>query len=510
MKHARFLARIIWPLVFAAGLVAVAAAQETTGRFEGTLLVVWGDPPAGSTGGATRFTLALPDGTLYPLKIGAAQRNIAIQNFGKPVVIQGRKITGADGGPAVAVSRILPGVQGSLPDIAPALATKKALFILLRYRGDAQQPHDAQFFLDLTVPKTSVNKQIPATLNGFFGAASWNQLQWDADVAGVGGLNPTTWLTLPFPKSHYANCGSKGACANVFKIAADGMKVAARAGVHVTAYDAVNFVLNDDLDCCSWGGSFIYGKKVYHGTWEAPWGEDTSYYAHEMGHALGLPHSGWVYYSYDSPWDVMSMHVGVLRTPCGHYNSTNDGGRSKALDCWAPGDGYIAAHKDWLGWIPSANEVVINSKGSKTVTLEANGLPLRDGIKLIKICLAGATCSGGHAHYITVEARMNDTAYERGEPGSGILIQDFQADRKSIGGHCFFLNQSGWVLPIDATPNDYDKQKCSGGHRKWPNYALGNAEFTPGHKWNSAKLHVSVDVKSKTDTTYEVTVTRTQ
>ena len=112
------------------------------------------------------------------------------------------------------------------------------------------------------------------------------------------------------------------------------MALAARQGVNVTAYDAVNFVLNDDLDCCSWGGAFIYNGQIYHGTWEAPWGQDTSYYAHEMGHALGLPHSGWAYYAYDSPWDIMSMHAAVPETDCGRYTSANHGSCATQLSCW--------------------------------------------------------------------------------------------------------------------------------------------------------------------------------
>jgi hypothetical protein len=515
MKQSCFRHFVTGALLLATGAVTTStssiAAAPPGERVEGMLLVVWGDPQAGSPGGGIRFSLALPDGRTVPLQISPNQRNSAIRNFGKSVVVQGRKITAADGRQVIAVSRMLPGIHGSLPEVKPALATKTALFILLRYKDDSQQPHKTDFYLALTNPKVG-NKGlgIPASINGFFSKTSWNQLQWHAEVAGVGGLNPITWLTLPFPKSHYANCTFKSACADVFSIAADGMALAAKAGVAVTTYDAVNFVMNDDMDCCSWGGSFVYLNHVYHGTWEAPWGQDASYYAHEMGHALGLPHSGWVYYAYDSPWDIMSMHAAVQQTKCGSYNSANNGGRLTDLLCWAPGDGYIGAHKDWLGWIPAANEVVINTVTTKTVTLEANAWPLKTAVKLIKVCLAGAECTGARAHYITVEARMHGKAYEKGEPGDGVLIQDFQADRNPIGGGCFFLNQSGWVVPVDATPGDYDSRTCSGGSRKWPNYALGNAEYGVGDRYVNAAHHVSVDVLSKNGATYSVRVARSQ
>jgi hypothetical protein len=484
---------------------ATPAVAQSSDRLEGTLTVVWGDPGPGATGGGMRFTLTLPDGTAYPLRIGAVQRNTALRNFGKPVVVQGRKLTDARGRRVIAVTRIVAGVQGMLPQLHPAAGLKRTLFILLRYSGDTQQPHIPEFYSDLTNPTVPVTgSNIPATINGFFDKTSWGQLQWQADVAGLEGLNPTNWLTLPFARSHYANCGKTSACADVFAIAKDGMDQAVRHGVDVSAYDAINFVLNNDLDCCSWGGSFLYNNKVYHGTWEAPWGQDASYYAHELGHALGLPHSGWTYYSYDSPWDVMSMHSAVGQTACGRYLSANNGGKATTLYCYAPGDGYIAPHKDYLGWIPPANQVVIGAPTTKTVTLSANAWPLKTSIKLIKICLAGQDCTGAKAHYITVEARIRKKDYEKGEPGSGVLVQDFQAARGAIGGGCFFNNQSGWVVPVDATPGDYNgAPKCAGP-------GLSNAQFTVGQTYTNRTYAISVAVLSSTTSGFSVKVTRSQ
>jgi hypothetical protein len=506
----RFAAAAIVSMACALVAMAAPAVAQTTDRLEGTLTVIWGDPGPDTTGGAIRFTLTLPNGTAYPLHVSPAQRNIAIRNFGKPVVVQGQRISDARGRPTIAVGRLTPGVRGMLPELKPARALKRALFILLKYSGETQEPHIPQFYSDLTNPTVPVTGSgVPATINGFFAQTSWGQLQWHADVAGLEGLNPTHWLTLPFARSHYANCGKNSACANVAAIATDGMNEAVRHGVDATAYDAINFVLDDDLDCCSWGGSFIYNNKIYHGTWEAPWGQDASYYAHEMGHALGLPHSGWAYYAYDSPWDIMSMHAAAQQTACGRYLSANNGGRATPLYCYAPGDGYIAAHKDWLGWIPAANEAVISAPTTKTVTLEANAWPLKKAVKLIKICLAGQDCTGAKAHYLTVEARLHRKVYETGQPGDGVLIQDFQAARAPIGGGCFFLNQSGWAVPVDATAGDYNSTKCAGTAR-WPHYGLGNAEFLVGQTYINRTYLISVQVLSKTTSSFTVKVTRSK
>jgi hypothetical protein len=493
-------------------LSATAAAAQPSDRFEGILTVVWGDPQPGTFGGEERFTITLANGTSYRLAIGPSEQSLALHYSGKRVVVTGEKLRDGAGARTIRVLRITPDVSGAiLPSSPPVATTNPTLFLLLKYKDDSQEPHDPQFYLDLTNPKKPPKgSPIPATLNGFFAKTSWNQLQWKADVGGVGGLNPTGWLTLPFPKSHYANCGSNQSCADVNAIAADGLVLAVRAGINPANYAAINFVLNNDLDCCSWGGSFIYNGAVFHGTWEAPWGQETALYAHELGHALGLPHSGWTYYSYDSPWDVMSMATPVKATKCGTYSSINNGGKTETIYCSEPGDGYIAAHKDYLGWIPVANEVVMSAIGTKTVTLEGNAWPLKNAAKLIKICLAGQSCTGVHAHYLTVEARIHTKPYEKGEPGDGVLVQDFKADRAAIGGGCFFNNQSGWVVPVDATPGDYDSKNCNGGGRKWPDYGLGNADFEEGQSYTNNTLGVSVQVVKKNTSSFDVTVKRTK
>src|SRR5438128_2732399 len=83
----------------------------------------------------------------------------------------------------------------------------------------------------------------------------------------------------------------------------------------------------------------------------------------------------------------MSSVVGINGVACGSYNSINSGSASTVY-CSEPGDGYIAPHKDYLGWIPPANDVIGSASGM-TVTLEADSLPLGTAAKMIKVCLAG-------------------------------------------------------------------------------------------------------------------------
>ncbi len=504
--------------ILVAGIAAfgniTAIAQTAPQRFEGILTVIWGDPAPGHSGGATYFNITLPDGTTYQLDINSAQQTGAVQYFGKQVAIAGRlnRNASATGPGRISVDRLEP-VESAVP-VQPRVPTiRRVLFLLLRFKGDAQQPNTPQFFKDLSNPKISVNATIPATINGFFNKTSWGKLQWKADVGGVGGLNPTTWLTLPKSKTGYANCGWSSACANIMTLAKDAMDMAVAAGINVTVYDNINFVLNNDLDCCAWGGGFFYNAKLYGATWEPPWGQETGVYSHEMGHSLGLPHSGWVYHAYDSPWDMLSSVSGVNYKQCGSYNSANSAGANTLLYCSEPGDGYITPHKDHVGWIPAANQVVINSVTTQTVNLEADALPLGAGIKMIKICLAGVSCTGSAAHYITVETRLKNWQFDRGLTFGGVIIHDVQMNRAPIGGHCYFNSQSGWAVPMDATKNDYDSTNCTApAGKSWPNYALGNAEYRPGRKYRNLALGVTIEVVSYNTTThtYSVKVTRSK
>jgi len=515
LKMARFAAAVMALAVLSFGS---ADAQTGTGsRIEGMLSVVWGDPRPGATGGVIRFSLTTPDGIRYRLQVGADQQNATIGYFGKRVIVQGQVVqdqrnSNAPGNePSIAVDQIE--VAPSAKTIQPrAAVTRRVLFILLRFKGDTQEPHPPSFFRKLTNPKLPpAGSNIPATINGFFNKTSWGKLNWRADVAGQGGLNPTQWLTLPKTKNQYAPCGWSSACADLNGIAADGLALVAAAGVNLSIYDNLNFVLNNDLDCCAWGGGYYHNSKYYGATWEPPWGQESAVYVHELGHSIGLPHSGWVYYAYDSPWDEMSGGSTAQWMQCGTYFSANSNG-NRTLWCTEPGGGYIAAHKDHLGWIPAANMVVINSVTTQRVKLTANASGLGAGIKIIKVCLKSAPCTGSTAHYLTVEARVGGIAYENGIPGEGIIIHDFRANRAPIGGSdpCFFNPQSGWAVPIDATKKDYDRTNCNSGGRTWPNYALGNAQFVAGQVYNNTKLGVRIKVLRRKGSSFIVKVWRTK
>ena len=488
-------------LLLAAG---IAADQRLAMQsIEGTLTVVWGDPlPGAATGGETRYALALSNGTVVPLQLNG-QENAALMNFGRRVTVTG---LASDAG-TIVVDAIAPAKGGG----PVTIGTRKVIYLLVKYSDDAAVPHPPVFYTNLNNPDLPPAGEVfPTTVNAFFKKTSWDQFSWIGDVGGVGGVGASGgWLTLPHPKSYYAPCGYETTCASLNALSTDAMNLGRAEGIDFTLYDNINFVLSNDLDCCAWGGGYYdaVDNKVYGATWEPPWGQETGTYAHEMGHSLGLPHSGWVYYSYDSPWDVMSSRQPAVRVECGSYMSINSGA-PRTVYCPEPGDGYITPHKEYLGWIPAANAVVSDTSSSTSVTLEGGSLPLGAGIKMLKICITGLPCDGSSGHYFTVEARVRDlgalSQYDNGIPNEGVIIHEVRRDAQPIGGSCFFNSQSGFAFPVDSTPGDYDADFCDFGLRAYPNFALYNAQWSPGETYTNG---FSVSVVSRSGSNFVVSTT---
>ncbi len=146
MRHSLF-RNILRAAAFAAGLAALTAstaAPVQSSRFSGTLTMAWGDPRPGAPGGGMRFSVTLPDGAVYPLVVSPAQQGAAIAGFGRHVVIRGRLTTDAQGRKAIAAERIDASAVGGAQKRAAA-ETRKVLFILLKSRGDSQEPHAKGF-----------------------------------------------------------------------------------------------------------------------------------------------------------------------------------------------------------------------------------------------------------------------------------------------------------------------------------------------------------------------------
>lgn len=502
---ARFPARLVALSLFVFTIALDGQAAPQPQSLEGTLLIQWGDPRGGAgTGGETRYSLALADGRVVPLQMNGHEA-AALQNFGKHVTVSG---LASDAG-TLAVDTLANASAG--PEADPVFGTKKVIYLLTRYSDDAVVPHPPSFFTNLNNPDTPPGGEVfPTTLNAFFKKTSYNQFSWIGDVGGVGGVGASGgWLTLPHPKSYYAPCGWDSSCAQLGALSDDAMALGRAQGINFALYDNINFVLSNDLDCCAWGGGYYspIENKVWGATWEPPWGQETGTYAHEMGHSLGLPHSGWIYYAYDSPWDMMSSRSSTTSVQCGTYTSVNSAAVN-GLYCSEPGDGYIGPHKDYLGWIPGANAAVSDTSSNTIVTLEALSLPLGAALKLLTICIVGAPCTGSTAHFFTVEARVKalgaTSQYDNAITGDGVIIHEVRRGRPAISGSCYFNSQSGFAFPVDSTPGDYDSVACNFGGRSYPNFALYNAQWSPGQTYTNG---FSISVVSRSGSTFVISTT---
>ena len=491
---------------FAARHVGAAAQTPQSQTYEGTLLVVWGDPHPDARGaGETRYLLATADGREIALQM-AGHEGEALAHSGKPVVVTGQLTTrpspvaGAPDVERLVVDTFAPASNAQSVAAGPEaieLGTKKVVFVLLKFADDTAVPHPASFYANLINPDTPPAGEVfPSTINGFFKKVSGNQFSWIGDV-GAG-----AWLTLPQAKSYYANCNFSVSCLDLSRLNADSINTAKAAGISFAAYDTVNWVYSNDLDCCAWGGKINIDGRILGSTWEPPWGQNTPTYSHEMGHSLGLPHSGWVYSSYDSPWDTMSSIRTTSAMTCGSYASRNTGA-SRTLICDEPGDGYIAPHRDFLGWFPAATVVTTTTTTTTMATLEGAALPIGAGVKMIKICLPGFACSGTGARFFTVEARVRglgaSSQFDNAIPGDGVIIHEVQFGRPRISGACYFNDQSGWAVPVDATPGDYFTGSCTGT-------GLSNAQFLAGQTYTNATYGFRVSVVSRSGSSFVVSV----
>lgn len=510
-------------MTFGSG-TAPAQAQDAaiSQSFSGTLTMEWGDPrphDRGANAGVTRFHLTDQNNNTFALDVPAEQQSSVTQLFNQRVVVQGKSSglpSAAAGGdlPRIAVDHVT-AVPSAAPVDAPlaTTGTRKVLYLLLKYKSDTQTPHTVQFFKDLTNPLTpTTTSKTPMTINGFYHADSYGKLKWSGVVGG------NKYFTLPKTKAQYAPCmnfGSGCTNANLNLLRTDALAIADANGIDWKSYDNINFVVNNDLDCCAWGGSFSFNGKTYGATYEPPWAQEAATYVHEFGHSLGLPHSGWRYEAYDSPWDEMSNGSYASYIVCGTYKSANSSNATNNIYCYEPGAGYIAPYKDKLGWLPSGNVQVINAKGTFTVTLYAGTTPLAGTRKkYIKLCTAAWPCTGSSAHFYSIEVKAKAAKPSKGIPNEGVIIHDVKMNRTPIGGSCFFNSQSGWAVPIDATPNDYHAYPtCSWDAGK----GLQNAQFMVGKTYSNSTYGIKIKIDSKgtntnggTDPYYKVTVTRSK
>lgn len=295
----------------------------------------------------------------------------------------------------------------------------------------------------------------------------WKELSYDN--INLSGSQVVGWFNLPQSRAAYLDDPTThfaGHTLNFGKIAED-CTAAADAAVNFPDFDGINLMFNQDLDCCSWGGSLTLTRdgvtETYHMTWMATWGwGNQGVLGQEMGHGFGLPHSSGPYAAtYDSNWDVMSNAFGTCSLP--------------GPDFGCVGVHTIGLHKDALGWIPDARRYVATSDPNQLIFIERLAQPGASEFLVAKIPIGGST-----TNFYTVESRKF-VGFDNQVPGEAIVIHT-----------------------VDTTRGDRNAQVVDPDGNDDPND--DGAQWLPGERFEDTVNNISVCVTEETDSGFWVAI----
>lgn len=286
------------------------------------------------------------------------------------------------------------------------------------------------------------------------------ELAWDPFL--MAGSRVTDWYVLPKPRADYVSdkVTDFGALARDCTAAADDdIDFTSFFGINLQFSGGLSRRLVQPYDTMSFGGSWTLTLDGATRSWGMTWlsaGHATTraVVTHEMGHALGWPHSsGGNGSEYDSAWDVMSR--GYLR--------------------WEPPYGWlsvhtIAQHKDAAGWVPTHRRWAPAEGSLERGVIVPTAQPPEDGYLFARV-------PAGDSHY-TVEVRRQ-AGHDRPLPGHAALIHHVQFGMAKV------VTADG-----DSDPN---------GH---------GAQWLPGEEFHDAARGVSVRIDSAADDGFHVSITR--
>ena len=441
---------------------AQAPVLQPLSAADGTITVTWGDPlpnPADTPKLLVHLNTASGASYLLTFAPGVLEQAGGLTAIHlRDAHIEGLAAAGDRGTSGYLVSslRLFASVAA---DPEPAVTGSQPwINVLCKFQDRPSEPNPPSFF-------QTMMSGVSPNLDHY-----WREVS--SDLANIAGSQVTaTWLTLPSPRGVYI---PPGQAANLNKLADDCANAGVAAGVNFPGYVGINFIFNDSLDCCAWGGGrtmTLNGvTKTYRTTWMPLWSHSRPVFAHEMGHGFGLPHSSGPYgNTYDSKWDPMSDANGSRTNP--------------ACGCAVPVS-TISYHKDILGWIPPARKYMAPLNTAQTISIERLDLPTSGGAYL----MAQIPIGGSSNNFYTVEARKF-SGYDVSVPGEAIVIHHVLSPRNSGPGT---PGSPANVVDADGNGNPND----------------AGAMWLPGETFADTANGIAVRVLSVDATSFSVTIMR--